>query len=86
MNIYDTLNKLAKELKESEEYINYKMAKQKIFNLHTAQDKAIINFKNQDALEVSQNILSQKCYFNDDSNYYNEEGIFIDNKKVGIWP
>ena len=30
MKIYDTANKLAKELKESEEYINYKMAKQAI--------------------------------------------------------
>ena len=28
MNIYDTVNKLAQEIKESEEYINYKMAKQ----------------------------------------------------------
>ena len=30
MNIYDTVNKLAKELKESEEYINYKTAKQAV--------------------------------------------------------
>lgn len=30
MNVYDTANKLAKELGESEEYINYKMAKQVI--------------------------------------------------------
>ena len=30
MNVYDTANKLAQELKESEEYINYKSAKQKI--------------------------------------------------------
>ena len=30
MQVYDTVNKLAKELKESEEYVNYKMAKQAI--------------------------------------------------------
>lgn len=30
MNVYDTANKLAAELKKSEEYINYKMAKQAI--------------------------------------------------------
>lgn len=30
MNIYDTTNRLAKEIKESEEYINYKMAKEAI--------------------------------------------------------
>ena len=28
MNVYDTANRLAQELKESEEYINYKMAKE----------------------------------------------------------
>ena len=28
MNIYDTANKLAQELKQSEEYVNYKLAKE----------------------------------------------------------
>lgn len=28
MNIYDTANRLASEIKQSEEYVNYKMAKQ----------------------------------------------------------
>ena len=28
MNIYDTANKLASEIKQSEEYINYKMARE----------------------------------------------------------
>ena len=28
MNIYDTANKLAQEIRQSEEYINYKMAKE----------------------------------------------------------
>ncbi len=30
MNIYDTVNLLAKEIKESEEYLNYKKAKEEI--------------------------------------------------------
>lgn len=30
MNIYDTANKLATEIKQSEEYVNYKMAKETI--------------------------------------------------------
>lgn len=30
MNIYDTANKLAQEIKQSEEYTNYKMAKEKL--------------------------------------------------------
>lgn len=63
-------------------YNHYKMAKQKIFNFHAAEDKAIINFKNKDAREISQNILSQKYYFNDDKNYYNNDGIFINKQKV----
>lgn len=28
MNVYDTTNRLAQEIKQSEEYVNYKMAKQ----------------------------------------------------------
>lgn len=28
MNVYDTANKLAQEIKQSEEYVNYKMAKE----------------------------------------------------------
>ncbi len=28
MNVYDTVNRLAQEIKQSEEYVNYKMAKQ----------------------------------------------------------
>ena len=30
MQVYDTVNRLAQEIKESEEYVNYKMAKQTI--------------------------------------------------------
>ena len=30
MQVYDTANRLAQEMKESEEYVNYKMAKQAI--------------------------------------------------------
>ncbi len=35
MNVYDTANRLAQEIKQSEEYVNYKMAKQTL-NLNTA--------------------------------------------------
>ena len=30
MNVYDTANRLAQEIKQSEEYVNYKMAKETI--------------------------------------------------------
>lgn len=35
MNVYDTANRLAGEIKQSEEYMNYKMAKQAL-NLNTS--------------------------------------------------
>lgn len=63
-------------------YEHYKMAKKNIFNRHDANDIAIINKNNEDALEVSQDIKSHKEYFNDEVNYYNENGLYIDNEKV----
>ena len=35
MNVYDTANRLAQEIKQSEEYTNYKLAKQAL-NLNTS--------------------------------------------------
>ena len=63
-------------------YDHYKWTKKKIFNNHTKDDIAIINKANEDAMEVSNDILSTKHYFNDDNNYYDEESIYIDNNKV----
>ena len=44
MQVYDTANRLAAEIKESEEYINYKMAKQAI-NLNQDVKKKIDEFE-----------------------------------------
>ncbi len=44
MNIYDTTNKLAQEIKQSEEYMNYKMAKQAI-NLNSELKAKIEEFE-----------------------------------------
>lgn len=44
MNIYDTANKLAQEIKQSEEYINYKMAKETL-NLKPELKKKIEEFE-----------------------------------------
>lgn len=44
MNIYDTANKLAAEIKKSEEYLNYKMAKQSI-NLNNDLKEKIKKFE-----------------------------------------
>ena len=43
MNVYDTANRLASEIKESEEYVNYKMAKQAL-NLNSELKSKIENF------------------------------------------
>lgn len=63
-------------------YENYKNTKKKIFNHHTSIDKAFINYKNEDSLDITKDILSSKYYFNNDGNYYNEEGIYINNELV----
>lgn len=44
MNIYDTANRLAGEIKQSEEYVNYKMAKQAI-NLNTDLKEKMAEFE-----------------------------------------
>ena len=47
MNVYDTVNKLAQEIKQSEEYVTYKMAKQAI-NLNIELKNKLKNLKKQD--------------------------------------
>ena len=44
MNVYDTANRLAREIKESEEYANYKMAKQTL-NLNTSSKEKMAKFE-----------------------------------------
>ena len=44
MNVYDTVNQLASELKNSEEYVNYKMAKQ-VINMNMEFKKKIQEFE-----------------------------------------
>ena len=44
MNIYDTANRLAQEIKQSEEYVNYKMAKQ-VLNLNTDLKEKMTEFE-----------------------------------------
>ena len=44
MNIYDTANQLAQEIKQSEEYVNYKMAKQAL-NLNASLKEKMAQFE-----------------------------------------
>ncbi len=46
MNVYDTANKLAQEIKQSEEYVNYKMAKQAL-NLNTTLKEKMKEFEKE---------------------------------------
>lgn len=43
MNVYDTANRLSQEIKQSEEYVNYKMAKQAL-NLNTSMKEKMLDF------------------------------------------
>ncbi len=63
-------------------YENYINVKKKIFNHHTSSDKAYINKQNKDSLKITEDIKSTKYYFNDENNYYNEEGLFIEGNLV----
>ena len=44
MNVYDTANRLASEIKQSEEYMKYKMAKQSL-NLNTKLKEKMMEFE-----------------------------------------
>ncbi len=63
-------------------YENYINTKKKIFNHHTKDDLAYINYANNDSVNLTKDINSTKIFFNDDNNYYNDEGIFINKELV----
>lgn len=44
MQVYDTANRLAQEIKQSEEYMNYKMAKQAL-NLNSTLKEKMLQFE-----------------------------------------
>ena len=67
-------------------YENYKRVKAKIFQNHTSKNIAILNFENEDVMEIAKNIKStvkyfsskkeiNGCYLKDDAIYYYDEKI-----------
>ncbi len=63
----------------------YKMTKKKIFNNHTKDDIAIINYDNEEAMEVSKDIPSTKYYFSKNSKqnvYLLDDAIYYRDEKV----
>ena len=73
-------------------YDIYKSIKKKIFNNHTSNDIAILNYDNNDVMELTQNIDSSKqcfskineldCYIKDGAIYYDEKIINLTDIKV----
>ncbi len=63
-------------------YENYKNVKKKIFNHHTNNDLAIINYQNKDSLDLVKDIKSNIVYFNNDINYYDNLGIYLNKELI----
>ena len=74
-------------------YARYKAMKRRIFNNHTENDIAILNYDNEESLDVIENIQSTKyyfskneikdCYIKDNGIYYNDELVVsLDDIKI----
>lgn len=59
-------------------YEQYKNTKKKIFNHHTKEDLAILNKDNQDVLELTKEISSNKMYFSSKE----KADIYLDKNKI----
>lgn len=59
-------------------YENYVNNKGRIFNHHTSNDLAILNYENSDVLKISQNITSKKEYFSSK----NKKDAYIENGSI----
>lgn len=63
-------------------YEAYKSVKKNIFLNHTDSDINIINKANDDSLSITKDIKGMKYYFNDEHNYADDKGIYIDDKLI----
>lgn len=66
-------------------YENYKNNKLRIFNHHTSNDIAILNGKDKDVVELTQNIPSRKVYFSSvgEADYYIKDNkIFYHDEEI----
>ena len=74
MNVYDTANKLAQELKQSEEYVNYKIAKEAL-NLKTDLKKKIQEFE---AVRYDVQIIAMQTGKNDEEKTKKMQQLYIE--------
>lgn len=66
-------------------YEKYKATKKKIFNNHTHNDLAIINYDNEEAMNLTKDIPSTKVFFSTKSNaeaYFKDNKIFYKNEEI----
>ena len=76
MQVYDTANRLASEIKESEEYVNFKMAKQAI-NLNLDLKKKLDEFEKA---RYEEQIEMLKTGKQDDEKYKKEQELYAAKK------
>ena len=74
MNVYDTVNRLASEIKESEEYVNYKTAKQAL-NLNQDLKNKIKEF--EEARYEAQ-ITAMQTGKNDEEKIKKMQNLYVD--------
>ncbi len=74
MNVYDTANRLAQEIKQSEEYMNYKMAKQAL-NLNTDLKEKMVDF---DKLRYEVQIEMMQTGKNDEEKYKKMQELYAE--------
>ncbi len=74
MNVYDTANKLASEIKQSEEYVNYKMAKE-VLNLNKELKEKIKEF---DLARYEAQIIAMQTGKNDEEKLKKAQDLYAE--------
>ena len=74
MNVYDTANRLAGEIKNSEEYVNFKMARQAI-NLNTSLKEKMKEF---DKVRYETQITAMQTGKRDEESYKKMQDLYAE--------
>lgn len=81
-NISVLTNIVPTHLDYHNDFESYKETKKIIFNNHTNSDLAIINSSCEHSCLITSNIESNKIFTNNDKNFVNDIGIYIDNELI----
>ena len=74
MNVYDTANRLAQEIKQSEEYVNYKMAKEAIALNHELKNK----IQNFEQLRYDEQLTAMQTGKNDEEKMKKIQDLYVE--------